>query len=65
MPRLLRLKEVEDITGLSGETIRRLRKQRRFPEPIVIGVRAIAWPEETIVAHIADRSTGATAPTAA
>ena len=41
--RLLRLPEVEAITGLSRNTIFRLVKANLFPPPIRIGPRAIAW----------------------
>lgn len=41
--RLLRLPEVEAITGLSRNTILRLVKLGLFPPPIRIGPRAVAW----------------------
>ena len=41
--RLLRLPEVEAITGLSKNTIFRLVKAGLFPPPIRIGPRAVAW----------------------
>ena len=41
--RLLRMRDVIAITGLSKNTILRLVKAGSFPEPIQIGPRSVAW----------------------
>ena len=41
--RLLRMRDVVAITGLSKNTILRLVKAGSFPEPIQIAPRSVAW----------------------
>ena len=46
--KLLRLKEVTNLTGLSKNTIRRLETNNRFPSRRKISDRRIGWVEEDI-----------------
>jgi prophage regulatory protein len=48
MNRLLRLKEVLKLVGLSKSEIYRLISLNRFPTPIHIGDRAVAFTESSI-----------------
>lgn len=48
-------REVEAMTGLSGATLHRLRRKGRFPDPIKIGERRIAWPAHEIETWLATR----------
>lgn len=40
---LLRRREVERLVGLSRSTIYALMRQGRFPLPVRLGARAVAW----------------------
>ena len=53
--RLLRLREVQAITGLSRSTIYRLTRAGFFPEPLKIGPRAVAWRASEIEEWLAAR----------
>ena len=58
---LLRMKTVEERTGLSRWTINRLRREQRFPEPIhplASNDKVVAWPSSVIDAWIAARCRG-------
>jgi prophage regulatory protein len=50
---LLLPREVQGITRLSETTIARLRAKNRFPQPITIGFKRIAWRAADIYAWIA------------
>jgi prophage regulatory protein len=54
-PRLLRLREVIRLTGLSRSSIYRLESQGRFPSRVRLGDRATAWRSEAVDEWIADR----------
>ena len=53
--RLLRRPEVELATGMKRATLYRDMALGRFPRPVKIGKRAVAWPQSVIDAWIADR----------
>ncbi|UHC14439.1 AlpA family phage regulatory protein [Methylobacterium currus] len=53
--RYITQREVEAKTGLSSATLHRLRRKSRFPDPIRIGERRIAWPEAEIDDWLANR----------
>ena len=53
--RLLRLREVQAITGLSRSTTYRLARAGFFPEPLKIGPRAVAWRASEIEEWLATR----------
>ncbi len=46
--RVLRRPEVEARTGLARSTLYQRIKDGRFPAPIRIGARAVAWREEDV-----------------
>ena len=48
MDTFLRRSEVERITGLSSSEIYRRIKDGKFPEPIQLGARAVAWASSSI-----------------
>jgi len=56
---LLRLPHVIARTGLSRSEIYRLLKVRAFPQPLKLGIRAIAWDEDAIEQWITDLITAA------
>lgn len=55
MERLHRLPAVEGLTGYKRSTLYRLIKANKFPPPIALGARAVAWPESAISAWIQER----------
>ena len=56
IPKLLRRREVEAITGLSTASLYRLMSEG-FPRPIRVGGRAVRWREDDIAAYLASRPT--------
>ncbi|ELB2961609.1 AlpA family transcriptional regulator [Vibrio parahaemolyticus] len=48
MNRLLRLKEVMDVTALSHSAIYRKMNTGDFPQSVSIGDRAVAWVEKDV-----------------
>ncbi|EJE8522365.1 AlpA family transcriptional regulator [Vibrio parahaemolyticus] len=48
MNRLLRLKEVIDVTALSRSAIYRKMNTGDFPQSVSIGDRAVAWVEKDV-----------------
>lgn len=56
--RMLRRKEVEQITGRSRSAIYEGMAAGTFPKPVKIGARAVAWPESLIRSWIAERMEG-------
>lgn len=56
--RMLRRKEVEEITGRSRSSIYEGMAAGTFPKPVKIGARAVAWPESVIRNWIAERMEG-------
>jgi prophage regulatory protein len=53
--RILRIREVEKITGLSNTTIWRERQRGTFPEPVKISVGRHGWRESDINAWLNSR----------
>ena len=53
--RLLRLREVLALCGLSRSTIYRKMGEGSFPEPLRVGVRAVRWREAEIEDWLASR----------
>jgi prophage regulatory protein len=53
--RILRLAQVRAITGLGRSFIYQLQAQKRFPQRIKIGARAVGWLEEEVLKWVADR----------
>jgi len=54
--RHLRRSAVEDLTGLSRSSIYDLMAKGHFPRPVRLTAKAVAWPESTIVAWLASRT---------
>ena len=50
--RLLRIREVAALSGLSVSTIQRLRAAGSFPHAIQVAARAVRWKESSIRAWI-------------
>ncbi|MFZ5756932.1 MAG: helix-turn-helix transcriptional regulator [Pseudomonadota bacterium] len=68
---LLRLPQVEALTGLSrssiyrfAQTDRAAKQENPFPSPVRLGLRAVAWRESEVMAWIASRESTAAEPTA-
>ncbi len=53
--RLLRRRQVEDITGLSRSSIYRLMRNGEFPLPIKVGPAAVRWKASDISAWLEAR----------
>jgi prophage regulatory protein len=52
---MLRLAEVETLTGLKKSTIYKLMREKAFPNGVQITARHIAWPESRIHGWIQER----------
>ena len=48
--RLIRLKEIKQITGLSSSTIYNYIKEDRFPKAVRLGARMVAWRGADVLA---------------
>ena len=63
--RILRKPEVEEKTGLSGQTIWRKERAGQFPRRIMLGPNSVGWLEaeidEWIAARVAERDAATTA----
>ncbi|MGR5118485.1 AlpA family transcriptional regulator [Vibrio astriarenae] len=46
--RLIKLKEVISVTGLSRSSIYKFMDEKRFPQSISLGERSVAWVEEEV-----------------
>ena len=55
--RLIRRPELLRMTGLANSTLDHYMGQGRFPRPVKIGARSVAWPEEAVLDWIASRPT--------
>lgn len=55
--RLLRLPQVLYVTGLGRTALYDLMSKNRFPRPVRLSSRAVAWRESDIVAWISERPT--------
>jgi prophage regulatory protein len=53
--RLLRLPDVEALTGLRKSALYQAMKDGRFPPCVKLSARASAWPESEVQAWIASR----------
>ena len=63
--RLLRLPEVEHLTGLCRSAIYENMQKGMFPKSVKVGRRAATWSESAVQAWIAERLAGRTMGTAA
>ena len=53
--RMLRLRSVVSMTGLSKSTLYRLIKQGRFPQPLRLTQRAVRWRREEVDEWLSQR----------
>ena len=53
--RLLRRRQVEEITGMSRSSIYRLMQDGEFPRPVRIGPSAVRWRASDITAWVESR----------
>lgn len=53
--RLLRRRQVEEITGMSRSTIYKMMQSGEFPRPVRIGPSAVRWRASDIVAWVESR----------
>ena len=53
--RLLRRRQVEEITGLSRSSIYRLMRDGKFPRPVKVGLAAVRWRASDITAWLESR----------
>ena len=53
--RLTRLHDVEGATGCKKSTIYELMKAGRFPKPVRLSARHVAWPESAVLQWVQDR----------
>ena len=56
-PRIIKLKEVMNLTSLSRASIYRYLKENTFPSQIKIGIRSVGWKEREILDWIELRPT--------
>ncbi|MEZ8076863.1 helix-turn-helix transcriptional regulator [Vibrio sp. FF112] len=60
--RLIRLKEVLDMTGLSRAHMYKLMAGEKFPKSVSLGLRSVAWVEselqDWILERVAERDEG-------
>lgn len=54
--RVLRLKEVQHRTGLGRSTIYRWMDEGKFPKPVRLGARSVAWIEHEVDEWLMSRS---------
>ena len=55
MDRFIRIKEVSEITGLAKATIYRYVNAGKFPRPIPLGGRRVAWTRAELQAWMKER----------
>lgn len=60
--RLIRLPEVESVTGTKKSTIYKLVRDGSFPQPVRLSARMVAWSEAAVQAWIRARIQGIGAP---
>lgn len=60
--RLIRLPEVESVTGTKKSTIYKLVRDGSFPQPVRLSARMVAWSEVAVQAWIRARIQGVGAP---
>lgn len=51
----LRLRKVQELTGLGRSSIYDLMARGDFPRPVKLTAKAVGWPESTVVKWLASR----------
>lgn len=54
---MLRRPQVEAITGLSRSTLYRLVAESKFPSPVRLSERCVAWPSDLVAGWVEARCT--------
>lgn len=57
-PALLRVRDVMSKTGLPKSTLYLMIKQERFPAPVKLSERSVAWPSDQIDHWVNNRIAG-------
>ena len=60
--RLLRLPDVESLTGLKKTTLYSLMARQAFPRSIRVSARTVVWPESAVLQWVQDQVVKACAP---
>ena len=53
--KFLRMPAVEGLTGFRKSTIYEWMRDGRFPKPVRLGARMVAWPETAVLQWVQDR----------
>lgn len=61
MTKHLRMHAVMEVTGLARSTIYAQISEGKFPAPVKLGARAVAWPETSINEWLNSRPSAVTA----
>ena len=56
MTKILKLSDVEALSGLRRSSIYAFMKRGEFPKPIPLGVRAVGWLESEILEWVESRT---------
>lgn len=56
--RLLRLRSVLEMTGLGRSSLYKMVKEQKFPRPVQIGKRTVAWDSTAVAIWIQERING-------
>ncbi len=59
--RMLRLPEVEHLTGLKKSSLYRLMRDKQFVQSVQVTPRCTAWPESQVLQWVQDRIAAAVA----
>ena len=51
MRRIIRLRQVEEVTGEKRSTIYKRISEGDFPKPVKLGAKSVGWVEEEIAAY--------------
>ena len=61
--RFFRIRDVEKFTGLSRASIYRLMRESKFPRPVRLGERAVAWIIDDLEIWAENRPLASSIPT--
>lgn len=56
--RLLRLRSVLEMTGLGRSSLYKMIKEQKFPRPVQIGARSVAWDSTAVATWMQERISG-------
>ena len=49
MPRLMRLPDILEMTGLARSTVYRMVAEHKFPAPVKLATRAVGWRRDDVL----------------